>query len=105
MGDNDFTKVNLVPSVNTDISGSWYLGQVNVGLKEGTFEPCPLRHATELCPLIEVAARSKLVLFLYMDGGPDHRLTYLSVYLSLICLFLYPDLDYLCAARTDPFHS
>ena len=30
----------------------------------------------------------KSVLFLYCDGGPDHRLTYLSVELSLICLYL-----------------
>ena len=34
--------------------------------------------------------------------GPDHRLTYLSVQVSLICLFLSLDLDYLLAARTAP---
>ena len=45
------------------------------------------------------------ILFLYTDGGPDHRLTYVSVQLSLICLFLQLDLDYLCAGRTAPFHS
>ena len=48
---------------------------------------------------------SKPILFLYSDGGPDHRLTYYSVKLSLICLFLKLDLDYLCAARTAPYHS
>ena len=45
------------------------------------------------------------MLFLYSDGGPDHRLTYLSVKLALICVFVKLDLDYLCAARTAPYHS
>ena len=48
---------------------------------------------------------SKPVLFVYSDGGPDHRLTYMSVKLSLICLFLKLILDYLCAGRTAPYHS
>ena len=29
----------------------------------------------------------------------------LLMYLSLICLFLKLDLDYLCAGRTAPYHS
>ena len=45
------------------------------------------------------------VLFVYTDGGPDHRLTYISVQISLICLFKKLDLDYLCACRTAPYHS
>ena len=44
-------------------------------------------------------------LFIYSDGGPDHRLTYVSVQLSLITLFLNLDLDLLVAARTAPSHS
>ena len=48
---------------------------------------------------------TKPILFLYTDGGPDHRLTYVSVQLSLICLFLKLDLDYLCVGRTAPYHS
>ena len=47
----------------------------------------------------------KSILFLYSDGGPDHRLTYVSVQVSLIALFLMLDLDFLCAARTAPSHS
>ena len=48
---------------------------------------------------------AKPILFLYTDGGPDHRLTYVSVQLSLICLFLKLDLDYLCVGFTAPCHS
>ena len=44
-------------------------------------------------------------MFIYSDGGPDHRLTYLSVQLSLIALFLNLDLDILIAGRTAPSHS
>ena len=109
VGDHNFTKVSLVPSVVLDIpipddvSESWYSGNVHIGLKEGTFEPSsPLRHVSELYPLIEVKSQSKPVLFLYTDGGPDHHLTYLSVQLCLVSLFLLLDLDYLCAARTAP---
>ena len=112
VGDHDFTKISLVPSVVLDIpipedvSESWYSGQVHVGLKEGTFEPSsPLRHVSELCPLVRAQAQSKPIMFLYTDGGPDHRLTYLSVQLCLVSLFLELDLDYLCAARTAPCHS
>ena len=45
------------------------------------------------------------ILFIYSDGGPDHRLTYLSVQISLIALFLKLDLDLLIAGRTAPSHS
>ena len=79
---------------------------MHVGLKDGALEPSsPTRHMAELLPLVEAVAVSKPVLFLYSDGGPDHRLTYISVQLSLISLFLQLDLDYLCAARTAPLHS
>jgi hypothetical protein len=95
VGDHDFTKISLVPSVVLDIpipedvSESWYSGQVHVGLKEATFEPSsPLRHVSELCPLVRAQAQSKPIMFLYTDGGPDHRLTYLSVQLCLVSLFL-----------------
>ena len=45
------------------------------------------------------------ILHLYTDGRPDHRLTYISVQLSLISLLLKHDFDLLCAARTTPCHS
>ena len=49
----------------------------------------------------------KPILFVYTDayGGPDHRLTYLSVQLSYIALFRQMDLDLLIVGRTAPCHS
>ena len=112
VGDHDFTKFSLIPSVSlineipSSIEGSWYSGEVHVGLKDAVFEPSsPLRHTTELHSLLITRLQSKSVLFLYSDGGPDHRLTYISVQLSLIALFLNLDLDFLCAGRTASYHS
>ena len=45
------------------------------------------------------------VVFVYKDGGSDHRLTLKSVQLPLIALFLVNDLDLLVAAHTCPGHS
>ena len=53
--------------------------RVLVLFKEGTFEPSsPVQHATELAKVLEEKAFDRSVLFLYSDGGPDHRLRYLS---------------------------
>lgn len=113
VGDHDFTRFSLVPSVTfvidipDCIDSSWYKGQVIIGFKDAAFEPSsPIRHAAELHQSVQSYGFSeKPVLFLYSDGGPDHRLTYLSVKLSLVALFLKLDLDFLCACRTAPFHS
>jgi hypothetical protein len=88
----------------------FFLGRVFVGLKESIFEPSsPMRHICELYSVIHdestIGPSLKPVVFIYSDGGPDHRLTYVSVQLSLVCLFLKLDLDYLCACRTAPYHS
>lgn len=114
VADHDFTKFSLIPSVSlvvdipNDITGSWYVGQVMIGLKEGSCEPSsPHRHVTELHDVLNDHdfLTDKSILFVYSDGGPDHRLTYLSVKLSLISLYLKNDLDFLCACRTAPYHS
>ena len=42
------------------------------------------------------------MLYLYTDGGLDHRLTYASVQLALIALFHNLNLDILVAGRTAP---
>ena len=113
VGDHDFAKFSIVPSVSllvdipTELSGSWYHGLVTVFLKEGAFEPSsPLRHTTELLHMLSSNGQlDKPILCVYTGGGPDHRVTYISVKLSLIALYLKLDLDYLLAARSAPCHS
>ena len=91
VGDHDFTKFSIVPSVvlivgiPNVIQQSWYRGQVMVGFKDAAFEASSLiRHSTELS---HVLSRSdglhKPVLFVYSDGGPDHRLTYMLLFKCL----------------------
>jgi hypothetical protein len=112
VGDHDFTKFSIIPSVVLDVEipdkfeGSWYTGQVFVGLKDAVFQSSsPLRHATKLHTLLLQRVAARTILFIYSDGGPDHRLTYISVQLSLIALFLNLNLDFLVACRTAPNHS
>ena len=81
-------------------------GSVFVGEKDSVFQASsPFRHMAELSNVLYCQLFSHPVLFIYADGGPDHRLTYINVQLSLIFLFLKFDLDYLCAGRTAPHHS
>ncbi|CAB4382470.1 unnamed protein product [Rhizophagus irregularis] len=40
-----------------------------------------------------------------LDGGSDHRFTFGSVQIALICLFLTGDFDMLIAVRTAPNHK
>ncbi len=42
---------------------------------------------------------------MYTDGGPDHRVNYLSVKIALIALFRELNLDLLIALRTAPSNS
>ena len=92
--------------IPAEISGSWYDGEVKVMFKEGAFEPSsPLRHSAELANSISTQVENKPVLFIYSDGGPDHRVNFISVKIALITLFRKLDLDYLCAVRTAPYHS
>ncbi len=83
VGDHDFTKFSIIPSVvllidiPERIEDSWYRGQVAVGFKDAAFESSsPIRHATELCSILKSKEEyQKPVLFVYSDGGPDHRVT------------------------------
>ena len=112
VGDHDFTCFSIIPSVVLHLNipdsfeGSWYTGKVLVGLKDAVFHASsPLRHAAELHSLMLTRMGTKSILCVYSDGGPDHRLTYVSVQLSLIALYLNLDLDFLIACRTAPNHS
>ena len=112
VGDHDFTKFSLIPSfsfiinIPESIEGSWYEGAVHVGYKDAVLQPSSaLRHATEVNSIIVPKIGNKSILFVYTDGGPDHRLTFFSVQLSLIALFLNLNLDLLVVGRTAPHHS
>ena len=111
VGDHDFTKLTLTPSVNflvnipESMEETFYHGRVFVGLKGSVFQSSsPIRHATELSKILETD-NTNPILLLYTDGGPDHRSNYPSVQIALICLFLHLDLDFLCAIRTPPYNS
>ena len=85
------------------IEGSWYSDQVCITFKERVFQPSsPMGYGAELSSWLTTQLGSKSILFLYTDGGPDHRLTYVSTQLSPIALFLNLNLDLVCAARTAP---
>lgn len=116
VADHDFTKFSLTPSVNLfsaipdEIENTFYGGTVFVGLKESAFQPSsPWRHAAKLSKIFRSSYAEnnviKPILALYSDGGPDHRLTYVSVQMSLLCIFLIFDLDMHCVARTPPQNS
>ncbi|KAL5012660.1 hypothetical protein ScPMuIL_011211 [Solemya velum] len=78
-----------------------------MGVKDLVLEPSsPLRHIAELKQiLMNEELLAKPVLCIYSDGGPDHRLTYLSVQLAIACLFLSGQFDMIIAARTPPMAS
>lgn len=113
--DHDFTKLSLTPSVTLfinipyDISESFYDGKVYVSFKDAVFQPSSaLRHSTEFFNLINRQYHNQplpSILSLYTDGGPDHRCTFGSVQVALICLFLAGNFDMLIAVRTAPHHS
>ncbi|PKY18698.1 hypothetical protein RhiirB3_492222 [Rhizophagus irregularis] len=112
VSDHDFTKCGIIPSVimfcdiPTSIEESFYQGKVYAGLKDSIFQPSnPMRHNTELYNLLKNDDIQNPFLFIYTDGGPDHRVNYLRVQLSLISLFMSLDLDLLVAVRTPPGHS
>ncbi len=86
VGDHNFTCFSIIPSVALLIDipetfeGSWYKGKVFVGFKNAVFQASsPLRHACELHATLLRKIGDKSILLIYSDGGPDHRLTYISV--------------------------
>ena len=112
VGDHDFSKSTLTPSVNfiIDVPGSieesFYRGDVFVGIKDSVLQPSsPFRHACELKDILLTKDTVQPILLIYSDGGPDHRCTYMSVKLSLISIFKDLNLDILIALRTAPGNS
>ena len=116
--DHDFHVHGVVPSVSfvVDIPesshDSFYQGRAYVCLKDKVTQPSsPLRHSTELASLLlkhysdDGLVSTKPVLVVVSDGGPDHRITYASVQVALICLFISLNLDMLVVGRTCPYQS
>lgn len=62
-----------------------------------------MRHATELDGVIKTSSVTHVRL--YSDSGPDHRLTFGSVQVSLVCLFIRLNLDMIVAVRCAPHQS
>ena len=63
-----------------------------------------LRHVTELASIVTDYG-VKPILVLVTDGGPDHHLTYTSVKVALLALFIALNVDMLVAIRTCPYQS
>lgn len=91
---------------------TWYASRIVVFWKSASWpQICCLpsiitiRHAAELHSILHTTIETKSILCIYSDGGPDHRLTYVSLQQSLIALFLNLDLDLLVACQTAPNHS
>ena len=105
-------KGHLTPSVILDVEmpdsvdKSFCRGEVVVHLNDSIFQAStPFRHDVSIRKHVMQQDIKPEVLLLFSDGGPDHRLTYESVKMSLICLFRSLDLDMLVAARCAPGHS
>lgn len=98
--DHDWHVGGIVPSVlllaeiPQRVEDSFYGGKVCVTLKEKVFQPSsPSRHTTEIANVLQEYASVDVNLdvpisLLYSDGGPDHRVTFLSVKLALVALFI-----------------
>lgn len=107
---DQLSKGSITPSVALhidipeSIDESFYQGQVSVWVNDAVFQPStPFRHAASLRLLLH--ENEKPILLMFTDGGPDHRLNFESVKVSLISLFKACDLDLLVAARCAPGHS
>ena len=116
--DHDFHIAGLVPSVALSCNipnnpdDSFFSGQAYVTTKDKMFQhSTPMRHAAELIEVIrkdfseDGIALDRPVLAIFTDGGPDHRPTFETVKLSLLCLFMQLDVDMVIALRTAPYNS
>ena len=114
--DHDFHIHGVVPSVclmvqiHSHLWISFFSGQVYVVNKNKVTQPSSaLRHSAELSKIVlqECCATgsNKSVLVVMSDGGPDHRLSYGSVQVALLALFIHSKLDVLIAVCTCPYQS
>ena len=95
---------NVIPE---SLGKSWYHGRACIGIKISATDPSTaLRNAAEVVNVLIEKFDTKeavpLVLIFYTNGGPEHRTTFLSVKIAMICLQKYLDLDQVLAVRTAP---
>lgn len=90
-----------------DVHGNFYRGKVFVTCKDKvTQQSSAFRHVTELMSIVTTyfstdgLESNNPIIVLVTDGGPDHRLTFALVKISLLVLFLGLNLDMLVAVRT-----
>jgi hypothetical protein len=78
-----------------------------VTLKDSIFQASsPLRHATELIPVLKIKDRDDVsALLMFTDGGPDHNCKHLSVQVGLLATFLLGGMDTMVVLRTAPQQS
>lgn len=114
--DHDFHLFGIVPSVSLAITipdsfnDSFFSGQPYVCNKDKITQPSsPCRHSAELVQLVKDISFDeggcKPLLIILSDGGPDHRLCYWSVKVSMIALFLNLNLDMLVCMQMCPYQS
>jgi hypothetical protein len=89
VADHNFTKTGLIPSVTilcdipSNIEGSFYHEQINIGLKDPIFESStPICHTTELYDILINSQQWHPYLLVYTNGGSDHQLRFLRVQFS-----------------------
>ena len=68
-------------------------------LRETSFETCSHRLMTKFVTILKSQPSNpdKQLLFIYSDGGPDHRLTYLSVQLSMFYIVHKRKCNFTCS--------
>ena len=84
--------VTFVVDIPESANDSFYQGQAYVCLKDKVTQPSsPLRHSAELTSLLlkhysdDGLVPTKPILV--SNGGPDHRITYASVQVTLLCTY------------------
>ena len=111
--DHDFHLFGIVPSVSPDRpNDSFFTGQPFVSSKDKITQPSsPYRHSAELVELVHAKysddglSASKPVMIILSDGGPDHRVIFGSVQMSMVALFSRLDLDILVCMQMCPYQS
>ena len=98
--------VNLICDIPDSAKGSFYRGQVFVGIKDSVFEGSdPMRHIVELLSVLRANSLTSPYMVMFSDGGADYNLTFLFVQCVLLALFQILDLDLLNVGRCAPCQS